>query len=315
MLNEQEKIERYLNGEMSNSEKDAFEQEIKSNQTLSEQVALSKDLEAFFKARNVGLEQSLSDLGNEFFDEASPQNITPNSDTDKPTGNAARFVIPLLLLLFVIIAGVRYFNNNTTSERLEDTYYTPETSVKETEKMINEGMQEQGDPEKEGEIIPEIIETTPETPTKNDTQKDAPEKSKDEKPITEKPIAALEEDKANFEKNALLESLIRENIRSNEMITVKTPSENQTFTSKKGIATLKFKVVATETELIELIIYDNRIDSFEKNYPILSTILQKKSNDELVFNANIQLEKGLHYYILRKKNTTEIMYISKFFVR
>lgn len=313
MLKEQEKIERYLNGEMSSSEKDAFEQEIKDNKDLSEQVALSKDLEAFFKTRNVGLEQTLSDLGNEFFDEDNPQNITPNSDTDKPIANAARFVIPLLLLLFVSIAGVWYFNNDADAEKFEDAHYAPETSVKETEKMINEGMQEQGDPEKEGEIMPEIIEPSPEIPVKDEKPKGIPEAT--EKPEAEKPMAALEEDKANFEKNAVLESLIRENIRSNEVITVKMPTENYTFKPKNGVTTLKFKIVTTETEPIELIIYDNRIDSFEKNYPILSTILQKKSNDELVFNANVQLEKGLYYYILRKKNTTEIIYISKFFVR
>lgn len=315
MPNQQEKIERYLNEEMSNSEKNIFEQEMKNSKALREEVALNKDLMSFFKERNIGLEHTLSDLGNEFFNDDKPQNITPPQDADKPIIGKKPFIIPLLLLLFVSIAGLWYFNANSDSEKFEDALFSPSTSVEETEKMINEGMQEQGDSDDVGsEITPEIIEEATESPTKADNlPEDAPTKT-EEKPKVDKPMAAAE-DKASFKENSILEGLIRENVRSDKSVTVKMPSENYTFTPKNGVATLKFRFTTEAETAIELIIYDNKIDSFEKNYQILSATLQKTSNDELVFNANVSLKNGLYYYVLRKKDTLEIIHISKFFVR
>jgi hypothetical protein len=315
MLNEQEKIERYLDGEMSDSEKNIFEQEIKNNKELLAQVALSKDLRSFFKERNGDLDQTLTDLGNEYFKDVKPQNTTPNADTDKPIDNKARFIISLLCLLIVTIGGFWYFNSGSDSEKVEDVLFSPSTSVKETEKMINEGMEEQGDSDDDGsEAIPEIIEEATESPTKADNlPDDAPIKTKD-KPKVDKPIAMVE-NKADFKENSALENLIRENVRSDKSITVKMPSENDTFARKNGIATLKFRFTTEEETPIELIIYNNQVNSFEKDYQILSTILRKTSNGEFTFNANVGLKNGLYYCILRKKESLEIIHVSKFFVR
>jgi hypothetical protein len=315
MMDEQEKIERYLNGEISTAEKKNFEQEMKKNKALSDEVALSKDLMAFFKERNMGLEHKLSDLGEEFFTDEKPQNTKPHTNNNKSMNNKTRFIIPLLLLLFASITGFWYFNANTNSEKFEDELFSPATSVEEAEKMINEGMREQGDAEEAGsEMSPEIIEEATKPPTNTDNLPDnAPTKTED-KPKVDKPIAIVE-DKASFKENAVLEGLIQENVRSDRSITIKTPAENYTFAPKNGVATLKFRFTTAEETPIELMIYDNQRESFEKEHRILSTMLRQSSNDELAFDVNVSLKNGLYYYVLRKKDTSEIVTISKFFVR
>jgi hypothetical protein len=320
MLNEQEKIDRYLDGEMSDSEKNTFEQEIKNNKELSEQVALSKDLGAFFKERNIGLEQTLSNLGEEFFNDKTPQNTIPNADTDKPIFSKARFAIPFLLLLIVCIGGVWYFNNNSDTEKFEDALFTPSTSIKETEKMINEGMQEQGDSEKEGgEEIPKTLEEATEMPIKEEKLPNGTPTKSDDKPKENKPMARLD-DKASFKENPILESLIRENVRSNEAaLLVKKPTPNQIYKSKRDKIYLEFSGTVNTSANLEFIIYNNLPVSFDKDYKTLLAVLKsEKIGDkqfQLTFEGNVELKNGLYYYIVRKKSDFEILYISKFKVQ
>ncbi|NJN78405.1 MAG: hypothetical protein HC803_08810 [Saprospiraceae bacterium] len=90
----------------------------------------------------MGLENTLSNLGNEYFSDEKPPNPTPHAITDSPSSNNARFIIPLLLFLILIIGGFWYFNNADENPADMDV---PEMTATEAEKIINDGMlDEQG---------------------------------------------------------------------------------------------------------------------------------------------------------------------------
>lgn len=312
MLHEQEKIERYLNGEMKDTEKNIFEQEIKNNKTLANNIALAKDLATFFKIRNIGITHTLSKVGNEYFSDEKPKNSTPQVPTDSPSFNNTKFIIPSLLLLVIIISGFWYFNNNNTDDKPADMY-APEMSATEAEKIINKGMtDEQGD-----DVINKVNE---EIQTKKeeseaieaiDLKKNLPKKEN-------KPMATLDE--ASFKENLALESLIHENTRSDSQTSITAPSQAQTFQQKNGTVTLGFKGTTKEDESFEVVIYDNKTINFNNNYSLLNAELKKipdATNEEfkLSFNVKIELKQGLYYYVIRKKENTEIIHISKFYVK
>jgi hypothetical protein len=320
MLNEQEKIERYLNGEMNDAEKSVFEQEMKNNKVLSDEVALTKDLADFFKDRKIGIEHTLSNLGNEYFTDekpAKPNNSTPHAVTDSPSFNNARFIAPALLLLVIIIGCFWYFNN--TDENPADMY-VPEMTATEAEKIINDGMlDEQGNEVINNEnTAPKIEENQQIEPI--DSKKEIPkleiEEIKETPKKEEKPMATLDE--ANFKENSVLESLIRENVRSDSQTSITAPFKGQTFQQKKGMVILNFKGVTTEEDQFEVVIYDNKITNFNNDYRVLNALLKKTPDDDgfkLSFNLKVELKPGLYYYIIRQKDNPEIIHISKFLVK
>lgn len=316
MLKEQEKIERYLNGEMQNPEKEVFEQEIKNNTDLSDKIAFHKDLLSFFNSRNVDLEETLSNLGNEYFSDEKPIKPVPDAIKNSSFTNNKRFIIPLLLLLIVIIGGFWYFNDSD-----EPVDITPSMSTSEAEKIINEGMIDEQGKEVINEIeenIPTEIKETKET--EEDLKTDPPKFDIDEiKGATkqeDEPMAIL--DKSNFQENMALESLISENLRSDTNISVNTPAKGQRFEQKDGIVALSFNGTTSKNDKFELIIYDNKAENFNNDYSILSTML-KTTPDENTFNVSfnvmIELKKGLYYYIIRRKDEAQILHISKFFIQ
>ncbi len=67
MFDTQEKIERYLNNNMSESEKKSFEKNIENCQSLANLVQLEKNLIDYFRSPNLKLEQELNRLGNKYF--------------------------------------------------------------------------------------------------------------------------------------------------------------------------------------------------------------------------------------------------------
>lgn len=69
MFSEQEKIDKYLNNEMTTAELQAFRKEIKHDPKLAETVALNKDIIDFFKERSLNRSSEKSPAFGEFYDE------------------------------------------------------------------------------------------------------------------------------------------------------------------------------------------------------------------------------------------------------
>lgn len=66
-----ERIDRYLNGQMDEAEKAAFEQEVQTNPALAEELALHKSMERWLQKRQkrAALKVDLETLSDEFFSE------------------------------------------------------------------------------------------------------------------------------------------------------------------------------------------------------------------------------------------------------
>ena len=67
------RIDKYLSGQMDADEKAAFEQELKANESLAEELALQKDMNRFLQGhrRRDALKSELDALGAEFFSQKS----------------------------------------------------------------------------------------------------------------------------------------------------------------------------------------------------------------------------------------------------
>lgn len=320
MLHEQEKIDKYLNGEMEISECRAFEIEIANNPKLAESIALHKDLEVFFKERNPSLEQALSDLGNNYFvDTENPSEPAQAVTDSSPQSNYSWFT-PILLLLIISVGSFWYLNkpsdvNNNISPA--KSVNTSTMSPIDAEKIINDGMIEEGGIDENTTIeelpVQEIeVEEVKEEGNPNFNPAEHTQKSGNQ------PIAKI--DKKVFSQNAVLESLIQENVRSkkNTEATINQPTLNKVFRLKNKKINLVIQGTISDDSPVELIIYDNRSLSFNKDYPLLKTVLiAKKDTDNytISFNANIDLSEGLYYYIIRKKATADILHTSKFQVK
>lgn len=72
-MNNTEKIDRYLRGDLSESEKNAFEGEVTQDAELAAELALQKDMEQFLRKqdRRAALKGQLESIGETFFQEVS----------------------------------------------------------------------------------------------------------------------------------------------------------------------------------------------------------------------------------------------------
>lgn len=293
MSERDERIEKYLNGEMEAAEKTIFEKEILVDKGLKEQIELKKDLIAFFKSRNPELDKKLNELGKEFFaEETLPKKIlTPN-------------YILLLGVVLLLLSGLYYY------------YFIYDDSVENTSIELKEIGKES--------INPSIIkgsEFTEESITNSDSAKS--EESilptidfSDELPIViDRPVAQYE----NYTENPNFEALIKESIRSNDGVEFKLLTAPEFLYLVDGKVNLKVKGETNKTAEIELVIYNNNPDNFDKDIRVLSNLIKSsfiaKGKYEIKFNANIPFEKGLYYYFLQNKKSKELLSISKFYVK
>lgn len=289
----EQRIEQYLTGKMKGEELITFENEISNNQSLAEKIALKQDLIDFFDKRNPELDKKLKELGAEYFGEAALKNKAPNKSS---------FLIITIILLLLAAFLFYYFNKNEGQ--------SIEVNQVEEPIIINEDL----DNSKiiENPIEEEKTEEQPiDLPTFNPQQK-IEQPSNTEK----KPIASLE----NYKTNQVLEDLIRENIRSNEIVFEAKKIFNEKLSKQKnGKVNMSLSGTINVDETVEIVIYDNKSSSFNQDIKTLSeeikVVKTKENLYKISFNANMSLENGLYYYILKIKSTQEILLISKFEVR
>ncbi len=289
-----EKIIKYLDNELSPSERTSFEEQIRKDKALAKEVAFQRGLHGFLNRNNPILEQELSELGDEFILDSKRKN----------NRFFLKIGIPILLLMglvayFLFFAEEKPSINNKVPPEIKKVEPTPaiEPEIKELPSNSKEVIKK--------EIIP--IEEI----------KEPKEKTKEPKKTISQPIAAL--NKADFEPNPILENVIEENYRTDvvESTTIVTvPVQDAVF--KYDDVSLIVNGQSDAKPNYRLVIYSNRSYDIENDYKMLDAPLTTTADKEQYkfrFNGNIPLKRGLYYLVIKKEGSRDILHISRFSVK
>lgn len=129
-------IESYLEGELSDTEKVAFEQRLKTDEDLAKHLQLHQEVDlALGDPKSLEMENILSEIGDEF----SEKYQTPIKEITPPTRN--RFLRPLSIAAsLILLAAVLWWqfgnNSSTDPQQLFTDFYQP-YSVSNTIRSTN----------------------------------------------------------------------------------------------------------------------------------------------------------------------------------
>ena len=286
-----EDILRYLEQKMPLHERIAFEQKMNEDEALAQEVTFQRGLYAFFDKRHPKLEANLDSLGDEFV-------------LNTPS-NSYKYIWLGILAVFVLGISTYFIFFYNTSEPINST---PPPATNQT---IKPSIQPNLDKTEE-EQTPTIEETIPSnTPSPIEI---APLKRDSQQFKNDRPIAAV--DRTAFEPNPVLESILRDAYRNSTLkdtVRLLTPTNNAVFKT----APILFTVEGTSNTASsnQLIIYSNRTFDIENDYRLLSVPLKAIEKNEIYnfnFSAYLDLPKGLYYMMIRKENSRDILYISRF---
>lgn len=307
-MDAQERIERYLSDNMSSTEQKIFEIEIKQNKALAEEVEFQRGLMDFFNDYEPELEGVLEGLGEQHFVAETTSNPPPISN-----GFSRKLWFIPISLLFLLSIWLLFPTDETAP--IVDQNSTETQQIEPPKKEVPIVIPETAPVEQNNNTLPE--ETEPE-PSKKPTESTERDIIIGEDPVdnSEQPIASL--NPKDFKSNPTLESILQEQVRDEGFSTkITKPVFEQEFKSGKTI-TLLLNGTTTAKPPYEFIIYSNRSRDFDNDYKTLSAIVNSSKVGDaypVKFNANIPLESGLYYWILRQKKSEEVLHISKFLVK
>lgn len=289
-----ENIIRYLDGEMPENERVAFEQSMRSNEILRQEVDFQRGLHGFLERRKPVLEQELSALGDEFI-------LNP---TEKKRGFGVWWFMSIFLLLAISLYLFYFSKKETNTETIPTNIEIQENSIENSiEKMDS--------------IDEDFNNTTKENGLEKEPINKEIKTKKERKSLPNQPIAALE---ADYKQHPIMEDFIQDGVRnaSNEdTISVTSPLMNATF---KSIAEISFLLTGTTNVQPDyrIIIYSNKSYDIENDYRVLNQIITGKAKNngeyQFRFNAQIPLPKGLYYLMIRKESSRDVLYTSRFSV-
>jgi hypothetical protein len=283
-------IIRYLDGEMPENERIAFEQLMRNDEVLRKEVDFQRGFHGFLERRKPTLEQELSNLGDEFI-------LNP---TEGRKGLSIWWFSAIFLLLAMSLYLFYFAKKERTPERIPTNIETQENPIEEIDSV-----------DENSNTIPQ--ENIPDEPKRDKEVKEQDE----QKSIPNQPIAALE---ADYKRHPIMEDFIQDDVRdaSNEdTVSVTSPLMNATF---KSVAEISFLLTGTTNVEPDyrIIIYSNKSYDIENDYRILNKAItgkEKSSGEyEFRFNAQIPLPKGLYYLMIRKEGSRDVLYTSRFSV-
>lgn len=298
------KIQRYLDQEMEEQERVAFEKAIKNDKELAGEVALHQDMETFLAdTPENNLRKSLQIL-NEQVDK-----------DDRPSGNWLKnlfWLIPVVLIgaWWVLTPGQSM--DDTRKAPDHTTEQSPTTPQKKTTPETETTEQVQPPPEETTEEDP-----VPVTPEKSDQEEATEEVEQDAEPLDPPPPIA-----ANFDPNPSLEFLIENNVRDAEFeLEVENAPGDISLPSLAEPFNFQFGAVITSEENLldqdfKLYLFSNDRADFQ-NFRPLSTndlTLNKTADDtfRIDFQKNMTLSPGLYYYMLEDFAEEQIYFVQKF---
>lgn len=286
--NRTENINRYLDNEMSDDERRAFEEQLRNDEELAQDLAFFKDFHGYAERKKPKLRQDLSDLGDKYI-------IEPNK---KKSAFPRWILVPLLLLAAIGIYFSFFYKKNTVQENTSPTEVETQLPTNNSEENIDDSSDDNSNENVE-EPVEQQKTNTPEFPQNQ-------------------PIAALDE--ADFAPNPILEAEIKEMFRAT------TVEDSTVLSSPKLDAIFKFddnirllvEGLTTVSPNYVINIYSNRPFDFENDYPILNAPVNGKAENSQYrfrFRGNIPLKKGLYYLVIKQEDLIEVLHISRFTVK
>ncbi len=291
--NLEKNINRYLNNEMPESERIAFEAQMRQDKALADEVEFQRGFVGFLGRHKPELEAKLDALGDTYILESAKKKS---------------YNWWILLGLLLVVAIISYFilssrnSNQNTNNTSKPTIETPEEIAPEST-SIEEDTTKNIEADKPIIIPPTIEETQP---------------VEDNPPIEDQPIASIDE--SLYERNPNMELVIQTNVRAtaqNQLVTIEIPIDNATLNTENQ-PLFSIKGTATTPLNYKIIIYNNQDFAINNNLPVFETTAQtieKNGKNLIQFNANIPFDKGLHYLIIQKEGARDILHISRFEVR
>lgn len=291
-MDNQIKIEKYLNDQMSTEEKRTFDQQLREDSELRKEVNFQKRLQSFFETREPKLRTQLEQLGNQYFDK-------------KDNGSISYLWIGVigLTLTVAIFLFSRKEEKTILNQQLEVIDTLDNTTTTLTEPRL------ETDTIKTEKTQPSKKEVAPSSST-----------SKENKPTPKKenrPIAQL--NPKDFEPNPFLEDMMQSNLRNDETkTTVWHPNTEAPLRYEEKIV---FQVSGTTnaTPPYRILLYTNKVADFEEDIRLLSVTVEGTLNEETVFDFNLEeeitLPRGLYYFLIEQVESEEELFVSKFEVR
>lgn len=294
----QYRIEQYLNNSFSEEERMAFEKELSNDAELRQQLEFAKGMHQFFEDRNPALEENLSRLDEVYFSDNPPKNYW-----GKIVGGG---------LFALLVALGAWWLINDVQQNKSDVLPSEINEQKEVEPIIEESATETKTPEPDSKPEEKIIQQPKEE--KKPKQQDIP---KEEKKETTQPIAMLNPE--DFKVNPILEGLIKEKVRNQEITTTLIEPALDGVLKSEGQTLLKIKGTTNAIPPLRMVIYSNKAQDFDNDKPYLNTALsptQKNEEEyEFQFNAKIDFKKGLYYILIESVEMDELLIVSKFQVK
>lgn len=293
-LNEeqQQKIQDFLDKKLSQEDRSSFENEIKVDENLAQEVKLNADMKTFLSdTPENDLRKSLQKLNKQVTEEKV------KSD------NSWRY----LLLLIPILLLVGWWASNRAGEDallpIEDTSVETE-KAEETTDPATEEVKELPTERKAEDIPPPPI------------PKERPQRTREKQEKTSRPIAA------NFDPNPSLEFLIENNRRDNE-VTLEVEVKQADIQLLAADSDFDFQfaaVLQSKADLsqqdFKLHLFSNKKADFEDFTPLSSSdlALEKSTDDSyrINFKNKLSLEPGRYYYIIEDFEEEQIYFVEKF---
>ena len=287
------KIQEYLDQDMNEQEARAFEQELRVDQELAQELKLHREMENLLADSPENALRKNLDLLSEDIKEETP-----------PPRSTNRFF--WLLLPVVLALSWWLWKGNPTTSTLETDPPTQQLVPpnNEEEQIIPNTEDEQ-----DSESQPQRESTPPPRPERDAEKEEAPPRA----------IAA------NFTPNPALEFLIENNLRDND-ISVKLDRKQENVQLNRADETTKFEVVfelqsreGPTQQDFKLHLFSNDRQAFEDFSPLFTNEVEVVPLEADVYRIDFEqtypLQPGLYYYVLEDVGTEKIYLVDKFEVR
>ena len=329
-----DRIQKYLDGELTGTEREGFETELEANSELSQETELNRQMKDF-----------LADTGeNELRRNLQILNDRVTTDPTSSGFSAKRFL--WLIPLFLIAGWLFLTNGNSNNEPAAEEPIEENT----TQNLSEESQTEVIDSLKTTDILEEVSKNKTELKTEikevkktnqKKTKPSVPQSSPSKKPEPKKeiPIAGTEAEEptiieemssiqpvyaAEFEPNPQLEILVSNNVRNNDFEwEIEQRQGNYQIKDKTGTVQFQFKAVLKSNQNLEgktfkIHLFSNDKKQFDDFNPLSSEDLTLNKTDEGTYRIDYQkklnLKLGLYYYLIEEFDIEKVYFADKFLV-
>lgn len=271
-----ERIQAWLDGDLPEDKRQAFEQQMETDEAFRREVKLHRQMQQTFSDPGLWrLQNTLTDMMKKPYPANEPVGVLPENPT-------RRWLFAGLLLVFAAVIGLAVWQWNKPAA-------VPLS------------------PDIDNEHIPP---TEPQAPIKPVAKNQTPTVKK---PTENRPVAQI--NPSDFKPNEAMEKLVNGNFMG-EGLTVKigSPLPDADFVlNKKGDALVRFAgVIEDESLALRLSIFNNR----ESRESLLSIPFQPQKDaagkHAFDFQQPLHLPPGLYYFLIEEKKSGALLSVGRF---